>query len=269
MDNKVIKVLNKEHGAKVIAYWKSLGVNTRNYIGTANLVDFGDTYIYYGVINGHFSNYNLQNIKSANAKILELPTQKLEEMNYKITPEQAQSIIDIACPTWKTTLAKKWAIQIVKKEEIEVLKEFYKEMRCACDTNQHKVFDSIFGAEEKFKKGDWVITTTEADDSLVLHKKGEVFQVMKVGAGLVYVRPYDAVEIKRVRLATPEEIEKAQWYPDGTPCLVSGSDKKGWELRYATGEGRFYDYGAKTDKVSSSVWNHHMKLDINNLPVTQ
>ena len=48
MKNQVIKVLNKEHGAKVIAYWKSKGVNTTTYTG--HIV--GN---YYGVVDMCFS----------------------------------------------------------------------------------------------------------------------------------------------------------------------------------------------------------------------
>lgn len=48
MKNQVIKVLNKEHGAKVIEYWKSKGVDTYPCTGRA----LGK---YYGVIDNYFS----------------------------------------------------------------------------------------------------------------------------------------------------------------------------------------------------------------------
>lgn len=34
MDNVVIKVLNREHGKKVIQYFKDNGVDTKDYDGT-------------------------------------------------------------------------------------------------------------------------------------------------------------------------------------------------------------------------------------------
>jgi len=56
-------------------------------------------------------------------------------------------------------------------------------------------------------------------------------------------------------------------YPDGTPCLVRTSDKDTWNLRYANGKGEFYNKGRKSGE--SYTWQHHMKLDINNLPVNE
>ena len=76
MNNTVIKVLNKEHGKKVINYWKSLGADTHSHLGMANLEDYNeDSYIYYGLINNIFSNYTLKQVQEANAEIIELPKQ--------------------------------------------------------------------------------------------------------------------------------------------------------------------------------------------------
>ena len=70
-----------------------------------------------------------------------------QKMNYKITAEQAQSIINIACENWKKKLAEKWANNIVLNKEIEISEEFYKEMRKACTEPQNKLFDKIFGED--------------------------------------------------------------------------------------------------------------------------
>jgi hypothetical protein len=72
MKNQVIKVLNKEHGKKVIEYWKNRVFNVRDYLGK-NTEEDGNTYIYYGVINGWFSNYTYQDVLKNNAEIIELP----------------------------------------------------------------------------------------------------------------------------------------------------------------------------------------------------
>lgn len=72
MKNQVIKVLNEEHGKKVIQYWKNRGVDTGNYQGTVT-EDSLNELIYYGVIKDNFSNYSLGHVSRDNAEIIELP----------------------------------------------------------------------------------------------------------------------------------------------------------------------------------------------------
>ncbi len=72
MENRVIKVLTKEHGKKVIEWWKSQGVDTGDYKGSTSEEE-GFKCIYFGVINGKFSNYFIDTVKYDNAKIIELP----------------------------------------------------------------------------------------------------------------------------------------------------------------------------------------------------
>lgn len=69
MNNTVIKVLNKKHGRKVISFFKSKGVDVRNYQGNFN----GEDYIYYGVINNCFDNYKLEDVRNLGATIITLP----------------------------------------------------------------------------------------------------------------------------------------------------------------------------------------------------
>lgn len=80
------------------------------------------------------------------------PAPKMKER--KISPTQAQSIVDIACPSWKQNLAAIWARDIVLGLEININEEFYKEMRKACTAPQHELFDKIFGKDvEVYTKG--------------------------------------------------------------------------------------------------------------------
>ena len=71
MKNQVIEALDREHGKKVIDYWKSRGVNTLHMNGDCTRDGKYDIR-YYGVINGKFSNYTLEEVKAYNAKIIEL-----------------------------------------------------------------------------------------------------------------------------------------------------------------------------------------------------
>ena len=68
MNNKVIKVLDREHEKKVIEFWKQ-------YCDT---VEFrGDTIgSYYGVISGEFDSWDIDEVKNYNAEIIELPEER-------------------------------------------------------------------------------------------------------------------------------------------------------------------------------------------------
>jgi len=68
MNNKVIKVLDIEHGKKVIEFWKQ-------YCDTGVLR--GDTIgDYYGVINGKFDFWTFDEVRKYNAEIIELPEER-------------------------------------------------------------------------------------------------------------------------------------------------------------------------------------------------
>ena len=84
-----------------------------------------------------------------------------------ITSVQAQSIIKIACKDWKNILIEKWGRQIALEEDIEIEESFYKEMRKACTTAQHELFDTIFGKDEKicpYKQGELIFVKFNIND---------------------------------------------------------------------------------------------------------
>ena len=68
MDNKVIKVLDTKHGAKVIEFWKQ-------YCDTGDLMGY-NIGNYYGIINGEFDSWGEDKITKANAEIIELTEEK-------------------------------------------------------------------------------------------------------------------------------------------------------------------------------------------------
>ena len=75
MKNQVIEVLNKEHGKKVIEYWKSRGVDTSGAYGSLTKEDC-EEFRYYGVINNRFNCYTIEFVRKCNAKIIELPKEE-------------------------------------------------------------------------------------------------------------------------------------------------------------------------------------------------
>ena len=68
MNNKVIKVLDMEHGEKVIEFWKQY-CDTRKFEG----INIG---YYYGIINGRFEYCDIDEIRKYNAEIIELPEER-------------------------------------------------------------------------------------------------------------------------------------------------------------------------------------------------
>ena len=68
MNNTVIKVLDKEHGKRVIEFFKVQVVNTSTYQGTCENV-------FYGVIDGIFSYYNVKELPP-HVTAIELPTER-------------------------------------------------------------------------------------------------------------------------------------------------------------------------------------------------
>ena len=68
MNNKVIKVLNREHGIKVIEFFKQY-CDTGRFIGDG----VGN---YYGIVYGKFDLFGIDKVREANAEIIELPEEK-------------------------------------------------------------------------------------------------------------------------------------------------------------------------------------------------
>jgi hypothetical protein len=71
MDNIVVKARTLEEGAKIVEYFKSKGVDVRGYKGSAS-EDTGHIFIYYGLKDGCFCNFNLAFVESTHMKIVTL-----------------------------------------------------------------------------------------------------------------------------------------------------------------------------------------------------
>lgn len=179
----------------------------------------------------------------------------------------AQRIIDIACPKWKEDLFIVWGERIVLKKEIEISNGFYQKMREACTSEQHLLFDEIFGQNKpKFKIGDWVIGWHATNSTY----QDNAWQIVDILNDEYFVPKNNLghnCSAKWLRLATDEEIKTANTFPDGTPCLVTDYGNASWTLRYADGKGQFYTDGKKSGKTNS--WKHSIKLDMNNLPINE
>lgn len=97
----VIEVLNKEHGKKVIEWWKEQGVDVKGCEGTISRECRGFTTYYYGLVNGMFSNWNIESVKSNNAKIITLP-EPFPERWYMVCTKENREVAN----EWRKSVAK-------------------------------------------------------------------------------------------------------------------------------------------------------------------
>lgn len=200
-----------------------------------------------------------------------------------ITVPQAQQIIKAACDVWRKRLINNWKNNICLGDDIIYISDDdYRAMREACTTEQHKLFDEIFGVDgDRFKGGDWVTTTTTISSCYVKHEEGETFQITEVRNGNALYEPNNGVSLKRLRKATKKEIEKAfdvaklnadavteaekALYPEiGTLCLVwddNSSNKTSKYVRYYVGQGKFANYETVSESTSKYRWDNFMILD--------
>ncbi len=163
MNNVVIKAVKKEDGPKIIKYFQSLGVDTKDYRGVCYEED-GDIHIYYGVVNGRFNNYALCDV--VNAKLETLPKQGVWW-----TREQFMTLHSVACESWRSKLVGMFP-QFAVEDTCEIKESEYESMRDACTSHQREVLDSIFG-EEPFKKKVMFMCTKDLDDRF---KKGSEYE---------------------------------------------------------------------------------------------
>ena len=76
INNFVIEVLDREHSKEVIKYFKSLGIDTGSSLGTCTR-DENDSCRYYGVRNGYFDNFSIEEVNEFGLKIIELPKKEM------------------------------------------------------------------------------------------------------------------------------------------------------------------------------------------------
>jgi hypothetical protein len=171
-----------------------------------------------------------------------------------LTKEDSLKIYDVACQSWKSKLARKWGEEMFINNCISITKEFYDEMRDACDSKQHKVLDEIFGVDNEI---DFSILN-DTDVFYVKCKSGYEYLFKGKDAFTKYTTTTKIVtlkdnirsenwlceneDVKEFRLATEKEIELFNQnfnpcpYKEGELIFVRDYDSGVWHLRYATGE---------------------------------
>lgn len=118
-------------------------------------------------------------------------------------------IHDIACETWKDKLLKIFGNKFALNKEIEFTDELYKEMRDACTSEQHKLFDEIFG---KDVKDGWYIGTSKVnkENYLGYFVDGQVVYCIDwKGEWVTKFRDDDTnIDLSVCELATTKQIEE-------------------------------------------------------------
>lgn len=95
LNNTVIKVLNKEHGLKVIEFYEKNGYNTGPYCGT-------NTGYHYGVLNNKFTWYTDSDMERFDFKIIKLPEEETNScMVHIIKNSEGKPIGWEMCPQTK------------------------------------------------------------------------------------------------------------------------------------------------------------------------
>lgn len=77
----------------------------------------------------------------------EVEEYKHSRFPFLLSTQNAKKIIDIACYKWQEYLANKWGPDIILKKDIIIEESLYLTMRKACTSEQHLVFDKIFGKD--------------------------------------------------------------------------------------------------------------------------
>lgn len=124
----------------------------------------------------------------------------------KITPHQAQQIIQIACESWKETLANNWGVNIALLRDIQIDDDSYREMRRACTGPQHKLFDEIFGTDSVFKVGDWVTWSGHNPLTARIIRKDQIHE----NCWVLHEKTHNSCSEMHLRPATKDEILKAK-----------------------------------------------------------
>lgn len=99
--------------------------------------------------NGHTNTLNLpiQSVKDFLKQININMKKEVIRFPFKLTRDNAQKILVIACSEWTDKLAKLWGKDMLLLGYTTITEEFYTEMRKACTSSQNTLFDEIFGKD--------------------------------------------------------------------------------------------------------------------------
>jgi hypothetical protein len=152
LNNKVIKILNLKHGVEVSNFYKKHGIDVL-YYSFSNTEEKCSSFIYYGLHNYIFNNYNIDDVKKYNLQIITLPLNSpanLEATIINITNDQIisrtnlKNIYDVACSAWKAKLSEKITNNNLFAETINFTDSEVEEMFNAASPSQKSILEKYF-----------------------------------------------------------------------------------------------------------------------------
>lgn len=96
----------------------------------------------------HYPGYEEITFEEFKKFVLDVSEETDTRFPFKLSLDNAKTIIDCACPEWRGRLFDKWGREVLSKLEISVDEKFYREMRKACTIQQHATFNKIFGTDK-------------------------------------------------------------------------------------------------------------------------
>ena len=176
VNNVVIKAVKKGDGKRIIEHFKNLGVDTYGFYGRC-CEESEHSRVYYGVINGEFSNYLPGVVERSGARIKTLPDEVIW------TRKEFKSLHSIACDDWKEKLTKMFH-SFVTEDECAITESEYNSMMSACTQKQKELMNSIFGAEP-FKERVMFMCTKDFGFDFSEGKEYELVSVTSDGYKLI------------------------------------------------------------------------------------
>ena len=202
-------------------------------------------------------------------------------MSKTLTRRNLQRIHELACSKWKTKLQDMFPALSIH-DEMVIKESVYRSMREACTSEQHKLFNEIFGNGNICKPNDWVKIVwdynkdidvfkvlTISDDGVLsvpgtFSRKDKDGKIENIPTGKTSLFCYYD-DRRTMEVITEEEAVTIMWEKD-KPYLIRGINNGGWRLRYSSEKiNTFYCDGKKTGMLFTEL--KHRRLNIDNLPV--
>ena len=138
---------------EVINDYFNKGCNINTYEAKNAYMHYPNHRTNVGFLNGNHSASNVYSgyteITFEQFKQYVLKTTPVMDNKRKLTIQNYRKIYNVACPKWKTKLQDMYGKEFAISDEITIPEDDYKQMRIACTSEQHALFDEIFGKDKE------------------------------------------------------------------------------------------------------------------------